>query len=97
MTRRIGGSVDWLIVMILVLGPLQWITLADIGLTLKPVHLPLFLVAGFGVAATLGRRQSIEIDRSCLAAIGPFTVSYLVYLSSHSMLGVSMRPLLHLA
>jgi hypothetical protein len=80
MTRRIGGSVDWLIVMILVLGPLQWITLADIGLTLKPVHLPLFLVAGFGVAATLGRRQSIEIDRSCLAAIGPFTVSYLVYL-----------------
>ena len=38
----------FIIVLTLALGPLQWITLADVGLQLKPVHVPFFLLSAVG-------------------------------------------------
>ncbi|MBN2906250.1 MAG: O-antigen ligase family protein [Rhodobacteraceae bacterium] len=46
-----GGRlrIDPALALIMVLGPLQWITLADVGLAIKPVHLPLAYGALRGV------------------------------------------------
>lgn len=59
------------------LGPLQWITLLDVGLSLKLMHPPFFLAAAIGWFRFSQGRVSMELVR----AIMPFILLYTVYLS----------------
>jgi len=63
-----------LLIAFLGLGPLQWITLADVGLSLKPVHLPFFIAAGWGYLMLLrGARPAVG------GFLATFTLFYIVY------------------
>lgn len=66
---------------VLVLGPLQWITLVDAGLQLKPVHLPLLaLVAATAVLLAIGPARRLpaglahDLTALSLAASAPALV-----------------------
>ena len=59
------------------LGPLQWITLLDVGLALKPMHPPFFLAAAIGWFRFSQGRVSVDLVR----AVMPFIVIYGFYLA----------------
>jgi len=59
------------------LGPLQWITLLDVGLSLKPMHPPFFLAAAIGWFRFSQGRVPMDLVR----AIMPFILIYSAYLS----------------
>ncbi|SIO11873.1 O-antigen ligase family protein [Vannielia litorea] len=66
-----------LIVLTLALGPLQWITLADVGLTLKPVHIPFFALAIIGWLHAGSRR----VERAEIRSVAPFAMFYSCYIA----------------
>jgi O-antigen ligase len=69
--------IAWLAVLLtFALGPLQWITLVDVGLALKPVHPPFFLAAALGWAAFVRGQVPAKLVR----AAGPFILLYGGYL-----------------
>jgi len=59
------------------LGPLQWITLLDVGLALKPMHPPFFLAAALGWLRLSQGRVRPELVR----AVVPFVIFYSSYLA----------------
>lgn len=59
------------------LGPLQWITLLDVGLSLKPMHPPFFLAAAIGWFRFSRGQVSVEL----IKAVMPFILIYTAYLS----------------
>lgn len=59
------------------LGPLQWITLLDLGLSLKPMHPPFFLAAALGWF----RFSRGQVAPALIRAILPFILLYIGYLS----------------
>lgn len=74
----VGMMLAWLAIFFtFALGPLQWITLLDVGLSLKPMHPPLFLAAAIGWARFSQGRVSAELIRAIL----PFVLLYIGYLS----------------
>ncbi len=69
--------IAWLAILLtFALGPLQWITLLDVGLTLKPVHPPFFLAAGLGWI----RFVSGQVPPPLVRAVAPFVILYSGYL-----------------
>jgi len=63
-----------LLIAFLGLGPLQWITLADVGLSFKPVHLPFFIASGWGYLLLLrGERPVVG------GFLATFTLFYTIY------------------
>ena len=59
------------------LGPLQWITLLDVGLALKPMHPPFFFAAAIGWFRFSRGMVSVDLIR----AVMPFILIYSAYLS----------------
>ncbi len=61
---------------LIVLGPIQWIKVADVGLSLRLAHFPFFVLAGFGYFDLVNGR----LKRSILNPIVPFAIFFLVYI-----------------
>lgn len=62
-------DVDWLLVAIMVLGPIQWVTVADLGLALKPVHVPLALMGWLGFVRCWTSPLKLEASIARTAAV----------------------------
>lgn len=74
-----ASAIDWPLALVFVLGPVQWVTLVDTGLALKPVHLPVILCALAGFARA-GRARGAAA-RASVAAAGPLALVYVAYLA----------------
>lgn len=61
----------------LALGPIQWVSLLDVGLQLKLMHIPLIIltIQGFILVFT----NQLEVNKG-LVALKPFAVSYSVFM-----------------
>ncbi len=82
------GMARLLVILTLALGPLQWMTVADVGpLVLKPVHLPFFAAAALGWVALLRGRVLARAVRPALPFVVPYAVYILLLLVSVVFLG----------
>ena len=70
--------VDWPLLLVFALGPIQWVTLLDVGLALKPVHLVMFPMAAYGLAQVLSGLRIVDVPKGTVV----FWVAFFAYLFS---------------
>ncbi|MBA4794633.1 MAG: O-antigen ligase family protein [Phenylobacterium sp.] len=64
--------VDWPLLLVFALGPIQWVTLLNVGLALKLVHLVMFPMAAYGFAQVLGGPRIVDLPKGTLVFWGAF-------------------------
>lgn len=62
---------------LIITGPIQWIELADVGLSLRLVHIPFFLLSAIGFIDLVKG----SVSTSKLRKIGAFSLLYIIYIA----------------